>query len=95
MISKGKSIHDKSYGIMISMIREIRESQNIKQSELAERIGVDQTVISKIENRERRLDLIELIMICKALNHSVVDFITQFEIQTSNDVPKLRDTSRK
>jgi len=76
---KGKSIHDFGYGIMISKLREIREGKGIKQSELAILIGVDQTFISKIENRERRLDLIELRKICEALELSLIDFIKDFE----------------
>ncbi|MES2893632.1 MAG: helix-turn-helix transcriptional regulator [Bacteroidota bacterium] len=79
MITKGKSIHNKAYSIMITMLREKREDKQITQADLAELIGVDQTIISKIENRERRLDVIELRMICKAMDYSFIDFISELE----------------
>lgn len=84
MVNKGKSIHDRSYRIIISMLREIREEKGVKQKELAEKIGVDQTIISKIENRERRLDLIELRLICKALDYPLIEFIKALERKLEN-----------
>ncbi len=74
-----KSIHAKEYHSVISMIREYRESKGFTQKELAAKIGTDQTFISKVENSERRLDIIELRTICKALDISLVDFIQELE----------------
>lgn len=42
-------------------------------------IDTDQTFISKIENSERRIDVIELRTICKALKISFTDFVIELE----------------
>lgn len=74
-----KTIHAKDYHKVIGMLRELREQNFLTQKELADRIGSDQTFISKIEIGERRLDIIELKYICEALEISLVEFIMNVE----------------
>lgn len=73
----GKSIHQKRYHIMIALLRNKREAIGMTQIQLAERLDVSQTVISKIETCERRLDVVELIDVCNAINISVIDFFNE------------------
>lgn len=79
-----KTIHAKEYHVVISLLREYREQQQITQKELAERIGADQTFISKIEIGERRVDIIELKFICEALEIGLVQFVEQVEQRIKN-----------
>lgn len=58
-MKKDKSIHDLRYQALIETLAEERKRLNISQSELAERIGLHQSDISKIELLERRLDVLE------------------------------------
>lgn len=74
-----KTIHSKENRILICLLREKREALNITQTQLAKLIGADQTFISKIENSERRLDLVEARTICKALKISFADFVQELE----------------
>lgn len=74
-----KSIHAREYHKVISLIREYREKKNLTQKELADKIGTDQTFISKIEIGERRVDVIELRIICLALDVSLIEFINHLE----------------
>lgn len=74
-----KTIHTKQYKAMITLLREERESRGITQKWLATELQVNQTVISKIETCERRLDFIELRQICLALGVSPIEFINKFE----------------
>lgn len=74
-----KSIHQKRYRTMIALLRSKREAAEITQTQLAERLNLSQTVISKIEICERRLDVIELIDVCNALNISYTDFFNELK----------------
>lgn len=62
-----KSIHDPRYVELIGRLRRARERRGVQQSELASRLGRPQSYVSKIETGERRLDLVELLDICRAL----------------------------
>ena len=66
---------------MIAFLRELREQKQLTQKELADKIGSDQTFISKIEIGERRVDIIELKYICEALEIDIVEFIQQVELK--------------
>lgn len=57
----------------------MRVSSNLRQIDLAEKLGTPQSFISKIESGERRVDLIELSEICRILNISIVDFVKELE----------------
>ena len=74
-----KTVHQPEYRILIECLKDARRNANLTQDELAELLGMDQTHISKIEIRERRIDVIELRKICMALGLSLVDFIQMFE----------------
>ena len=47
----------------------------LKQEELAKRLGVHQSFVSKVENGERRLDVLELRDLCEALGIGLSAFI--------------------
>ena len=66
-MGKEKTIFDNKYRSLIEGLTIERKRLNISQSELAELIGVKQPDISKIEQFERRLDVLEFSLILKAL----------------------------
>lgn len=74
-----KSIHTDSYKLLIDLLKETREGLGIKQATLAELMGVDQSVISKIETRERRIDIVELYNYCNALQIPAAEVISRWE----------------
>jgi transcriptional regulator with XRE-family HTH domain len=49
------------------------------QQELAVLLECDQTYVSKYENKQRRLDIIELRDICSILGTDLLSFIRDFE----------------
>lgn len=74
-----KSIHNKAYHQLLSLLRTKRLDRGITQEELASLLGVGQGIVSKIETHERRLDLVELREICLALGISFSEFVMEFD----------------
>lgn len=83
-----KSIHNKAYQQLLSLLRSKRLDRGITQEELASRLGVSQGIVSKIETHERRLDLIELREICLALGISFPEFVMEFDTNLTQEENK-------
>ncbi|MCR5043901.1 MAG: helix-turn-helix transcriptional regulator [Bacteroidaceae bacterium] len=56
-----------------------RKCQHINQKYVARKMGVRQELISKIEASKRRIDIIELIGYCEALNLTLTEFAWKIE----------------
>jgi transcriptional regulator with XRE-family HTH domain len=80
--SRIKVISNQEYQIMIAFLRENRKRKGTTQLELASRLGAQQSDVSKIERGERRIDLIETLAICRALEIDIHEFITELESRT-------------
>jgi transcriptional regulator with XRE-family HTH domain len=65
--------------ILLSLLREIREDKGLRQADVARALGCPQTRVSKWELGERRLDLLELRDVCKALGVPLVEFVRTFD----------------
>ncbi len=63
---------------LADLLRQIRLDANLTQLQLAEKIGQTQSYVSKYENGEQRLDLIELEVVCKAVGISLTDFVERY-----------------
>jgi len=70
-----RSIHDPRYQDLIKKLIELRESKDMTQVELAQRLGKPQSYVSKVEILERRLDVIELMDWLKVLDANIFDFL--------------------
>lgn len=70
-----RSIYEPEYRALISYLVQLRKSQNISQLELGRLLGTDQTLISKVENHVRRLDVLETKRWCEALNVDIVEVL--------------------
>ena len=86
-----KSINNKHYRQLITLLREKREEKGITQLQLAEKLSISQGIISKIETYERRIDIIELRNICIALNIPFIEFIEEME-NNINNYPNITTT---
>jgi len=80
-----RTIYDKSYAILIEKLKAVRKEHNLTQLQLATLLGRDQPYVSKYERSERRLDVIELRNICKAMNIPLTEFLAEFEGQLEKE----------
>ena len=55
-----KSIHDPRYVQFIERLVSLREKVETTQTELAERLRKPQSYVAKVENLDRRLDVVEI-----------------------------------
>lgn len=74
-----KSLFSENYKRFLDLLREVRERAGLTQGQLAERLETTQSVISKCERGERRLDIVELKAWCEALDLSLPSFISELE----------------
>lgn len=73
------SLHSKKYHVMIESLAAIRQIKGITQEFLSNCLGKPQSYVSKYENGERRLDLIEVMDICKCLDYDLDALIQQIK----------------
>ena len=65
--------------ILLEVLRELRKQRNLTQDQMARSMGVKQAFVSKYETGERRLDFLDLVVICGVLSISIVKFAERFE----------------
>lgn len=74
-----KSIFSEEYQIFIDFIKLKRIEKGLTQLDLANKLGVTQSFISKCERSERRLDLIETRKIANAIGIQFSALILEIE----------------
>ncbi len=60
-------LHNTDYAVLATLLKVLRQEAGLGQTELAQRLGTKQSTVSKMETRERRVDVIELRRICDAI----------------------------
>ena len=73
------NLTSKEESVLRTLLSNLRSEANLRQVDLADRLGKPQSFVSKYESGERRLDLIELREICLVLEISLTDFVKRFE----------------
>jgi len=70
-----KSIYSKKYGQFLDLLIEARKEADLTQVEVASRLGRPQSFVSKYENGERRLDVVEFLDVAKAINFDAIKLV--------------------
>jgi len=81
--------------VLLALLRPIREERELRQADIAERLGCPQSVISKYERGERRLDLLELYELCSVIGISLTDLVSRFEKELHRKVPKQQASAKR
>ena len=70
----GESIYSREYKIIIQKLIDARIQSGTTQVQVAAKLKKPQSYISKIERRERRVDIVELKQLLKIYKKGLADF---------------------
>ena len=74
-----KSLYSERQRKLQELLRQIRVEAGLRQVDLAEKLGEPQSFVSKYENGERRLDIIEIRAICQVVGITLEKFARKLE----------------
>lgn len=74
-----KTIHDARYQALLTLLLKARVDAGLTQKELATKLGRPQSFVSKTENAERRLDVIEFMDLCRGLDADLHELLVRLE----------------
>lgn len=80
-----KSTHTPEYAKALAALVSARKERQVPQVELAKKLGKPQSFVSKYESRERRLDIAEFFVICRALRANPVDVLIRSGLLSDDD----------
>jgi len=63
----------------------MRVEAGLSQVELAEKLGVHQSFVTRVEHGERQLSLLEARLICQALDQRIEDVVERLEHAISSE----------
>ena len=89
-----KSIYSDEYAVFARRLREARLTVGLKQTELAARLGKPHSYVSRIENRQIRVDVIELRQICAMLGISFRSFVNELADELTEE-PNARKATEE
>ncbi len=81
------ALHSDEYKRFAKLLAQLRNARGVSQYELARRLGVDQSYVSKYESARRRLDVIEFLRITTALGIDPAAVIAALPSPLKSDDP--------
>jgi transcriptional regulator with XRE-family HTH domain len=81
-----KTTYTRKYETLLARLKTARKQAGVTQQELAKRLGKPQSFISKYENAERRLDVVEFLEVTRALR---INACTLLEALSEEIAPRL------
>ena len=73
-----KSISSSKHKTVLELLRKIREEAGLRQIDVSEKLNQPQSFVSKYESGERRLDLLELELVCSACETDLSEFVRRY-----------------
>lgn len=75
----GKSIHSPQHQKLRELLVAARKKAKLTQAEVAEQLGRPQSFVAKYEGGERRLDVIEFIVVARAVGADPTKLLGKLE----------------
>lgn len=72
-----KTIFTGAHRHLVDVLIETRKAAGMTQTDLAKKVGKDQTFISLIERGQRRVDVLEFVALAKAMGQDPVEFLAE------------------
>lgn len=72
-------IYEPEYRVLMDCLKAYRLQSKMTQQELADSLGCSQAYVSKYEQGQKRLDVIEIRKICGCLGVDLIELISEFE----------------
>lgn len=77
-----KTIRSEGHEALCMALTEARKSAGLTQSDLAERLQCHQSLVARIESGERRIDVVELVVLARAIGITAVAALDAVEVAT-------------
>jgi transcriptional regulator with XRE-family HTH domain len=81
-------IHDPRYREVARLLTDLRRARGLLQQEVADRLQRTQTYVSRYESGARRIDLIELLDVLRALDSDPHSFIDRIQAPPLKALPR-------
>jgi transcriptional regulator with XRE-family HTH domain len=75
-----KTIYSSEYAKLLDWLRQKRQEKQLTMRQLGKKMGIHHSWVGKVEQGERRLDIVEYLRICDALGidpHEGLDLIVK------------------
>jgi DNA-binding XRE family transcriptional regulator len=76
-----KSIYESAYRTLLDLLVEARDEAGMTQQQLADKLERPQSFVSKIEHGDRRMDIIEFLLICRLLRCDAYEILKKVDGQ--------------
>ena len=74
-----KSVFTRDYRVLLRLLKDGRREAGLTQVDLAKKLDITQSLLSKIERGGRRIDVIELRAFCAAFGIGLPEFVRRLE----------------
>lgn len=89
-----KSIYSDEYSAVTDILKELRREAGLTQVQLADQLGQSQSLYSKYERGELRLDIIQLRTVGRLLGLSLTEFSELIEQRLGSQKPQSKRRKR-
>ncbi|MEQ8489576.1 MAG: helix-turn-helix transcriptional regulator [Marinovum algicola] len=80
-----KTIRSKGQMALCQALVDARKSAGLGQDDLADRLKCHQSLVARIESGERRIDVVELVVLARAIGFDPFDVLAIVEAATEPD----------
>jgi transcriptional regulator with XRE-family HTH domain len=85
-----KTITTKRHKLLVKWLREERIAKGLAQSDVAKRLGEHQSWVARLESGQRRLDVVELLIVAKAIGFDAAKLVRRLAKVRENNNSKPR-----